>query len=213
MINTYAELVASIADELSRDDLTYKVPEWIQLAELSLARYIKLKDGEYLTTSATVADQAWVQMPVGFKEARHVELQTDPLRILSLVSMNKRSDVLQNDTSGVPRAYSWVGRKLYLAPVPTTVISFLLYYYGLPAPLSEQNPFNDLLEMGADILKYQALYYSAPFLGEDERIGTWKDLYTEGRETLKREYARGKMGGGIMRIRPDFAPRDAHFGG
>lgn len=213
MIDTYQALVDSVAKELSRNDLKSDIPEWIQLAELFLARYIKMKDGEQELTTATVADQAYIQMPKGFKVARHIEIQTDPLRILSLVSMDKRSDVLQNDTSGTPRAYSWVGRRIYLAPVPTTIETVLIYYYGLPTPLSETNPTNDLLEMGADVLKYQTLTYSATFLGEDERIASWEKLAALGARTLKKEYWNANFGGGVTRIRPDFAPRDSHFGG
>jgi hypothetical protein len=213
VINTYQELVTSIADELSRDDLGYKIPEWIQLAELSLSRYVDLKDGEQKTTGNLVIAQDYIDMPAGFKELRHIEIQTDPLRILRLVSMDKRSDVLVNSNDPTPIAYSWVGKKMYLAPVPTDTTEYFLYYYGKPTPLSEENPTNDLLEMGADVLKYNALTFSAAFLGEDDRIGTWTTLYHSGREDLKKEYWRAQSGGGVLRIRPDVFPRDNSFGG
>ena len=88
--------------------------------------------------------------------------------------------------------------------------TYHLFYYGKPRPLSEENPTNDLLDMGPDVLKYQALMYSAPYLGDDERLSTWAALYVSGAKSLKREYWDAHFAGGITRIRPDFAPGDTH---
>lgn len=210
MISNYNELVTSIAKELEREDLLYMVPEWIQLAEASLGRFIKLIDGEQVTTGATVIDEATITFPIGFKRAEHIELQDDPLRVLNIVSWDKRSDVLINDLSGRPRTITYLGRVGYLAPVPKNVEAYTLFYYGKPPPLGEDQPSNDLLEMGPDVLKYEALKYSAPWLMDDERLLTWEALLTPARTLLKKEYWDSHAGGGILRVRPDFAPGDSH---
>ena len=78
-----ARFYEDIADELARDDLEYKIPQWIQLAEASLARFLDMKDGEQFTTGVFVPDQAYIDFPVGFKSAIHIEIQLNQLRILS----------------------------------------------------------------------------------------------------------------------------------
>lgn len=208
MIYNYNELIESMADELVRSDLRAKIPEWIQLAELSINRFMGVADSEQFTTDAFVANQAYIDGPLGFKRAIHIEVQTNPLRVLSIVSWDKRSDVLENDLSGKPRTITWLGRRGYIAPVPVDPDTYQLFYYGLPPRLSEENPTNDLLEMGADILKYQALMYSAPYLGDDERLGTWQAIIDRDKTLLKKEYWNTKASGGILRIRTDVAAYD-----
>ena len=208
MIRNYNELVQSIANEIVRSDLHAQIPEWIQLAEYSLNRFMNVDDAEQFTTGVFVVDQDYIDMPMGFKRALHIEIQTSPLRVPSIVSLDKRSDVLENDLSGLPRTISWVGRRAYLAPVPKTAETYHLFYVGLPIPLSQENQTNDLLEIGADVLKYSALMYSAPFLGEDERLGTWRAIIDRDKIDLKKEYWNTQASGGVLRIRPDFAPYD-----
>lgn len=207
-MRTYGELVDAIQDQLSRSDLTYKIPDWISMAEKALSRFIQLKDGELFTTGTLVPGQAWIDLPEGFKRAIHFEIQASTLVVLRVVNFAKRTDVLENTVDGVPQTVSYLGRRAYLAPAPAEANDYHLFYYGLPQPLSETNDTNDLLEMGPDVLMYEALIHSAPFIGDDERIVTWTALRNEGRETLKREYWDAQAGGGVLRIRPDFAPRD-----
>lgn len=212
MIRNYNELVDSIADELVRSDLRHKIPEWINMAELSLARYIKMTDGEVTTTGTFTAGQNTFSLPDRCKEPIHFLIGTAPNhRVLEIVSWPALTAVLNNDTSGQPKAVAFIGKTGYLAPAASGNESYTLIYYGLPAYLSEENPTNELLEMGADVLKYHALAYSAPYLGEDERLNTWVAYYTRGQENLKREYWRGRTGGGVLRMRNDVVGGDAHW--
>ncbi len=210
MITTYTELVDSIADELARQDLAGIIPTWIQQAEIFICRECAVPDGEAALNGNFVPGQAILSMPAGFKKAIHFEIQSDPIRILEQVDWTKRSDVLENDTGRLPRAYTFLGRDMYLAPVPQGTESYTLIYYGKPTPLSAANPSNEILSLGPDALRYQALTYSAPYLGEDERIQTWSALAAQAIRSLRNEFWDGDLGAGVMRIRPDFAPSDAH---
>lgn len=209
-IDNYTELVDSIGRELSRRDLTNRIPDWIFQAEIYIARKMKLSDSEQYTTGTLVVDQPYIDMPSGFKKPIHIELQSQPLRILNVVSMVQRTVVLQNSTETIPVAVAYVGKRAYLAPTPTLPTPYHLFYNGLPAPLGEENSSNDLLEMGPDVLKYAALYYSAPALGADERLAMWKSIRDDGLRDLKLEYWDIKLGAGPARVRPDFGPNDGH---
>ena len=212
MISNYAALVESISDELSRNDLYSKIPEWISMAELSLGRFVGLLDGEQVATGTLTAGATTFALPAGCKKVIHIELGAAPdLKILETVSWATFSAVKNNDTSGTPRAAAYIGRTAHLAPAVGEDTAYTLYYYGKPTPLSDENPTNDLLEMGADVLKYSALVFSAPYLGEDERISTWSALVAEGKATLKKEYWNAKAQSGVLRIRPDIVGGDGRF--
>lgn len=211
MIESYDDLVSEIANTLSRNDLLDQVPSWVQTAEQYIIREARVPDGEYFTTGTFVVDQAYIDMPRGFKRPRHIEVQGSPLRILEHVDMTKRSDVLENDSGGtIPRSISYLGRRAWLAPVPKSAETYHLFYYGKPPPLGPDNPTSELLEHGVDALMYQALTYSAPFLGEDERIVSWQALAAAAVQSVKKDFWDGALGAGVIRQRPDFAPADQH---
>ena len=169
-IKNYSELVERITKNISRRDLRAEIPSWIELGEAYAARKINLTDGEMVTTKNFVVDQETIAMPAGFKRPIHFEIQTPNLRKLNVVSWDKFSDVKDNDEGGqYPRVVTFLGKTAYFAPTPKTTDQLRIIYYGKPDPLSEENPTNDLLEMGPDAILYSALMYSAPFLGEDER--------------------------------------------
>jgi len=210
MASNYTELVESIADELARSDLYDVIPGWIKLAEVHICREANVPEGQYIFVGNLIPDQEYVELPYGIKRPIHVEIQSNPLRILEQVDWTKRSDVLQNDDGRLPRAYTILNTRLYLAPVPRGDEEYKFVYYGMPPPLSESNQTNTLLEQGPDALRYQALSYSAPFLGEDERVATWDALASRAIRSLKNEFWDRALGAGVMRIRPDFSSRDSH---
>jgi len=210
-IKNYTELVQEIEKNISRRDLKARIPSWIELGEAYASRKVGLVDGEMITTKDFVVDQETMAMPAGFKRPIHFEIQTPNLRRLNVVSWDKLSDVKDNDQGGrYPRAVAFLGRTAYFAPIPKTTDTLRIVYYGKPEPLSEENSTNDLLEMGPDAILYSALMYSAPFLGEDERFPLWKVIRDEALDSLKKEYFDSKIYGATTRVRPDFAPNDAH---
>jgi hypothetical protein len=211
MASDYNDLLEEITNEIVRPDLHTKAKQWVANAEKYLARELQLSDAEQLVSGSTVSGQAYIELPPGFKRPIHFEFQTSPLRVLNQVSWTKYSDVKENDVSGTPRTVTYHGNRAYIAPTPGSAIAYDLYYYGTPPPLSETNATNDLMNMGADVLFYKSLTYSAPYIGDDERIGTWNAFVADAIPGLKKEYWESQNGGGVMRIRPDVIPRDSHF--
>lgn len=213
MISNYSEMIDSIVDELSgREDIADKVPEWIRMAEIAIAREIGMLDGEQVVTGTVAASNPQLQMPVGAKRPILVQFGTVPdLKTLEIVSFQALTAVLNNDQGTTPRAVAFVGRNGFLAPAAATGTTYTLVYYGLPPFLSETNPTNDLIEMAPDALKFQALVFSAPYLGDDERLQTWGSLLSAALSTLKREYWLAKTSGGVLRVRNDAIGGDGHW--
>lgn len=211
-LDTYTNLLAAIADELSRGDLTSKIPDWVTMAQSYIARETDgLLEGEQFTTDNLVASQAYLDMPTGFRRLIHMEIQGQPLRILNQVSLDKRSDVLENSRDGRPVCFAMIGKRAYFAPVPTGTDEIHIFYHGYPPVLATgTNEANELLADAPDALFYSSLMYSAPYLGDDERVMTWKTLRDEAIATLSLQQWQAGAGGGPMAMRPDRLARDTH---
>lgn len=207
--DSYNDLVAEIAEELDRDDLSSTIPKWVARAETYLSKKVRLVDGEQTVTDNFVPSQDYIDLPAGFKRPIQFEIPVNSLvRQVNIVSWDKWSDVRSNISGNTyPLAAAYLGRRMYLAPTPKTANEYRLIYYGKPAPLATAGT-NDLLEMGGDALYYTALVYSAPFLADDERLPVWINLRDDAVRDLKREYFNSHIDGGVDRIRPDFAPAD-----
>ena len=52
-IGTYAELQTAVANWLGRDDLTARIPEFIDLAEARLSRELETREQEKRATAST----------------------------------------------------------------------------------------------------------------------------------------------------------------
>lgn len=65
--------------------------------------------------------------------------------------------------------------------VPTPDISYPweIIYYGLPNLLDNSNQTNFWTNFAPETLLYRALLECTPFLKNDERIATWKEMYEE----------------------------------
>jgi hypothetical protein len=75
----------------------------------------------------------------------------------------------------------------------------LVYYQEIPA-LSDSQTTNWLLTDAPDAYVYGALTQAAPFLGEDERLPTWAQLYTSAIQGLNSSSDRAKQSSAGMRI-------------
>jgi hypothetical protein len=77
-----------------------------------------------------------------------------------------------------------------------------MYYAQIPS-LSVSNTTNWLLTEAPDVYLYATLIQSAPYLKEDERIGTWAGIYQRLLADLKVSDERARIGSSklVARIR------------
>ena len=81
-IGTYSELQTAIGNWLGRDDLTDRIPEFIDLAEARLSRELETREQEKRATVTTTANDQYIALPTGLREIRHVQLNTSPRQTL-----------------------------------------------------------------------------------------------------------------------------------
>jgi hypothetical protein len=209
--DTYEKLVELIASFLGRNDLNERIPDFIRLAEVDISRGMNLREQEVVLTGDFVENQDYLEMPDDLQVPRHLRINSNPIRNVSIVSMDKFTAIKQAYESNTwPMAATMVGTRLYLAPTPGTADPWTLFYLGRLKPLSSSNSTNLVLKDAPDALLYGALMHSAPYIGDDERVMLWGQYYTAAKETYKRFEWRARTGGGPLRVQPDSSVDDRH---
>jgi len=211
-MDTYEKLVESVGLWLGRNDLSDQIPSFIGLVEADLSRSLNLRAQETFKEGKFVANQDYLDVPDDLQIPRHLRIDTDPIRIVDIVSMDKFSGIRENAThSGQtkPLAATMVGDRLYLVPTPSAD-PYTLFYLARLKPLSATNSTNRILKDAPDCLLYGALMHSAPFIGDDQRAQLWGTFYTQAKEDYRRFEWRARTSGGPLRVRPDFSPADRH---
>jgi hypothetical protein len=204
-LSTYNNLVDYIEELLARGDLTDSIKSWIWLAEIELARELELQDFEAVSLAQTwTGGDASKAVPTDLLYPRHIEIQTDPRRIIYPVAPD-RMTMLHNSPpqDGFPAGFMVHDGKLWLAPVPAANMTYDLYYQGGLTHLAVGST-NWLLANCADALLYSSLLHSAPFLEEgDTRLRLWGTLAEGSIESAKRLAWRQKSGFGPIQMKPD----------
>lgn len=198
-LSTFAELKSSIADWLNRDDLTSAIPDFISLAEANMDRSIRHWRMEKRVT-ANVSGQYTGLVGDYLEGIRFSIANGDRLELLSQGEMQQRRTAY-DDTTGKPQYYAISDGQLELYPTPDGTYAVEMLYYGQITPLSDSNTTNWLLTHHPDAYLYGSLLHAAPYLGEDQRAGTWGSLYQSALDAINKESSDAKFGGSGRRLK------------
>lgn len=205
----YDNLCETIASWLARDDLTEEIKNFVWLAECDIQRTIRFRDPQdSIYESTTVEDQEWVELPEDYAEGGHLRWDNSNKTLPQL----EVSSIAALDQLSIQKASTWFGReqrvaflwgnRLYMGPVPGAE-PFTLYYKSGVVHLSSKTSTNLILREYPDCLLYGSLATSAPFLGADERLGMWVQLYDNAKEETRKAEWRARTGHGLLRMRTD----------
>ena len=101
-INTFAELKTAIANFLARDDLTDRIPEFIELAEGRINRELETREQEKRATATLTADNEYVSLPSDLRQIRSVKLSQTPIVTLTYLSPDQLDQEYSSNSSGTP---------------------------------------------------------------------------------------------------------------
>jgi hypothetical protein len=200
-ITTYAELKASIADFLNRDDLTSVATDFITLAEADINRRVRHWRLEGRATAQV--DTQFSALPADFAEALTFHVTSGDLaqiELLSKAEMLKRRKS-SSDATGKPAFYAITAGEIEVYPTPDGTYSTELYYYKRVAALSDSNTTNDILTYFPDVYLYGALVHSAPYLKDDARVAVWGNTYAQTLADINSESEATKFGGSGRRMK------------
>lgn len=184
---TFDSLITDLQQYLERGtsvDTTVfeQLPRLINLAERDIARSLKILGFINVVTSTMGVGQSVYQKPDRWRET---------------VSFNFGVGDSQTRTPLFPRAYEYVREywpdeeqtaqpEFYadydyanwvIAPTPNAAYPFEVLYYQLPPLLDATNQTNWLTDYAPNVLLHGALLKCVSFLGSDDRIPVWQQIY------------------------------------
>ena len=192
-ITNYTELQDAIADFLNRDDLTARIPTFVDMAEASLNRDLRHWRNE--NRAIAPVNSRYSALPSDFVEPIRMELSDDKTRV-SLMSHYEMQTQRQAsaDAQGKPLHYNITQGEIELFPTPDVTYNLEMYYYGKIPALSASNTTNVVLTNFPDAYLYGALIHTAPYLGDDQRTQVWASLYQNTISAINRQSEGAKQG-------------------
>ena len=192
-ITNYTELQDAIADFLNRDDLTARIPTFVDMAEASLNRDLRHWRNE--NRAIAPVNSRYSALPSDFVEPIRMELSDDKTRV-SLMSHYEMQTQRQAsaDAQGKPLHSNITQGEIELFPTPDVTYNLEMYYYGKIPALSASNATNVVLTNFPDAYLYGALIHTAPYLGDDQRTQVWASLYQNTISAINRQSEGAKQG-------------------
>tara|TARA_R100000329_G_scaffold122958_1_gene101526 strand:- start:5022 stop:6254 length:1233 start_codon:yes stop_codon:yes gene_type:complete len=189
-LSNYTELKASIADYLNRSDLTAAIPDFISLTEAKLKR--RYKDFSPLSSSNAnnwiLTSYPDVYLYGALLEASPYLVEDERVSVwaqLYAAAVGSLRGTVGNadfdDYDGLKLAVGdWLARADLDGVVPQLIklgeAKLFRKFDGVTA-LSSSNTTNFILTNHPDLYLYASLSEAAPYLGQDDRLGVWRDLY------------------------------------
>lgn len=199
-ITNYATLQSAIADYLNRQDLTSQIPLFIQFVEADLNTRLRCR--EMVVRATTTSNEEFVTLPADFIEALNLQI-TDGKTPLRYVTLDEADQIKNAKIYNKVMSYSIVDNAIELVPAPGSNVEIdMVYYQKIPA-LTDVATTNWLLLKAPDIYLYGALVHAAPFLLDDQRIGTFGQFYSQRVDALSLESDRAVHSGSplVSRVR------------
>lgn len=177
-IQTYTDLVEQIA-ELSARDPSAIMPTLISLVESQCNRRLRVNhmiDIEDLS-NGTTAGQFLYDWPSEALAIDNIEITGQNTRYPLSLGSPEALDQKFGLRSGIPQAYSLLGRKFEFRPCPDTAYRLTISYYARIIPLTVTEPQNWLIRFYPDVYLFGCLTYQALHVRDDDATKMWSDLF------------------------------------
>lgn len=170
-ITTYAELQAAAANWLVRRDLSFRIPEFIALAEARLNRKVRKRQAEVESNLTGVPGSRFINLPAAFAEAVQCWIVTDGQR----EGLDYREPALSDAIAVASRPRYWGidGPNLAFEAPCDQAYSLVLRYLAKYA-LSDAAPTNTLLTDAPDVYLFATLAEAGPFLRDNELASNYE---------------------------------------
>lgn len=172
----YTGLLASVADFLSKSNLTAVIPDFVTMAEAEMNRRLDVRQMESQSDFSIAGETA--PIPADFRGVKSFRVQNTPRTKLAYISPDQMDDVFDGAvTDSTPYYYTIVGETFLFSPNVTTGDVRLRYRASIP-PLAS-NATNWLLTAHPDAYLYGSLMHSAPYLRDDPRLPLWQSAFAQ----------------------------------
>jgi hypothetical protein len=199
-ITINSELKTAVANWLSRDDLTSRIPEFIALAEAKMNRDLRTLDQETKTAAFSI-NAEYVNVPSSFLEVRSFQVDASNRYSLQFMPNEQMSDKYPTGT-GAPLYYCVAGSQFRFAPVPDATYTATLTYYVSLTALSAAGDTNWVLTKHPDAYLYGSLFEAAALIKDVELAQGYAALYSQAIASIQKANNRNRWGGPGLQVRP-----------
>jgi hypothetical protein len=190
---TYSSLLEDLRRYLERgftaesDQLVYEqLPRLITLGERRISRELKIQGFIRAVTTPLQTGVATYRKPDRWRDT--VSMTVDGAPIFARAYEYCRNYWPDEAQTGAPQFYADYDYNHWLiTPTPNANSTLEVMYYEQPRFLGEDFQTNWLTEYAPDLLLYASLLEATPFLKNDQRIGTWQQLYDRAAQALNGE--------------------------
>ena len=199
-LDNYDGLKTEVAGWLNREDLALVIPTFVRLLEAQVERILRVR--EMLVRAEGELSDEFTTLPQDFLAIEHIVLVgVQNPKPLEWVPMNQINALQAESSPGRPTHFSIIGDEIELSPLPAEgVVAQIAYYRAIPK-LSDTQPVNWLLTRHPDLYLYGTLMQAAPYLKNDERIGTWTTALAAILEDIRLADERAIRGGAPLKMR------------
>jgi len=186
----YTWLLAAVADELHRADLTARIPDWIVFAEATINRKLNIYAKEIEAPLTTEIASRFIPLPDDYGSPLRLEMRDiEPRSDIIAVEATQLS--INDDAAGIPIYWAIDGANIAFDR-PADKSYPLMFRYVESLNLSSTNLTNPILLKNPDLYLYGSLLHSAPYIKDDMRIGTWKAMFDDALRQVAAEASRSK---------------------
>jgi hypothetical protein len=195
-ISTYDGLKTAIAAWTNRTDLTdTRLSEFVALAEVRIARRLRVRGVEERSVTALVSGQEYYSLPSDFLEARNVQINSNPLKSLKYLTPQQMDFRYPYDSTGAPRNYTIIGEEMQLKPIPSSTNNLEIAYFKKLDALGDSNTTNWLTVNAPDMLLYASLIEAETYLVNPEKAATYAAMLDVSIEEWNFQEQKGRYSG------------------
>lgn len=180
----YTSLKNSIANWINKSNLSSIIPDLINITQLRLERKFDFKFMEALSYGSLIEGDYHIDLPALYKKTDFLHLVIDGV----VYKLSRKSEdycmscypSLTNDI-GSPKLFyiNENSRKIVIRPTLDGSYDYKFKYYAFSPVLSDTNLTNWWTASGYDVILFGSLLLAEPYLRNDARLATWRDLYSE----------------------------------
>jgi hypothetical protein len=190
---TYSSLLEDVRRYLERgftaesDQIVYEqLPRLVTLGERRISRELKITGFIRAVTTPLQIGVATYRKPDRWRDTVSMTLNGVP--IFARAYEYCRSYWPDEAETATPQFYADYDYNHWLiTPTPNAASTLEVMYYEQPRFLGDDFQTNWLTEYAPDLLLYATLLEATPFLKNDERIGTWQQMYDRSAQALNGE--------------------------
>jgi hypothetical protein len=195
MITDYATLQTEIAAFAYRDDLTAKIPTFIQLCEADMQVRCKLVDLE--SNVSIVLTSGVGPLPTGYTGARSVWYDGDQVRELKYITPNQLT--AYDALAGLPTYYTIIGTDIHVIPSATGTVK--MTYKARFTALSSTDTTNAILIKYPDAYLHGSLVQLAMYTKDADTMTTSNAAYEAAIKRIKTDDTERRNGGATLQVR------------